>query len=188
MKWCGKTTLALRYLHQHPKRIILDGAGDFKKGDLLATNLHDFLRFFENGRARPGLDIVYRPARDEHRVRNLVFEFIASMRGWAVLIDECDRFCTPSKMPLWLDNIINMSEHYGLAVITTARRAARLHCDITANADKVVLFHTHEPNDLKFIEASCGKLAAKKAYNLKRLQYFEVAYPPELENPLTNAR
>ena len=188
MKWMGKTTLAVRLLSEHPKRIILDGAGDFKKGDLLATCLHDFLLFFETGQARPGLNIVYRPARDEKHVRNMVFEFISNLRGWALLIDEADRFCTPSKMPTWLDNLINMSEHYGLAVITTARRAARLHCDITANADRVILFHTHEPNDLKYIEACCGKCAALAVPKLRQRQYIEVEYPPRAENPLTTGR
>jgi len=180
----GKTHLALHLLSHHPKRIILDPAGDIK-GDLVAGHLHGFLKFFEEGRARPGMRIVYRPAEDDRKVRELVFKFLAGMRGWAILIDECDRFCTPHSMPLWLDNIINMSEHYGLTVITTARRAARLHCDITANADRLVLFHTHEPNDLKYIEGCCGKKIAKLVPNLIQRHYIEVAYPPEMGKELT---
>jgi len=75
-----------------------------------------------------------------YEVGNLIF-----------VVDELDQWCGPASLPGGLRNIINYGRHSQVDFLGLSRRPARVHRDVTANADTWHVFQTVEKRDLDYI-------------------------------------
>lgn len=176
----GKTTLARHYLRSHPKRVIVDPMGEHN-GDRIAESLDDFLALFDEPLPNP-VTLVYRDREDADDYAPYLFDFLGSLSGWTIFIDEVDRFCSPHSIPRELRNLLNYRRHDGISLIVVARRAAAIHRDVSALASRICLFHTHERTDLDYIRFSVGQEYADKCAKLSFYKYLEAEFPPTPEN------
>ena len=84
-----------------------------------------------------------------------------------LLLDEVDLICGPSagrdNPVLWA---ANYGRHSGLMLICTARRPARIHRDLTALADRIILYRLTEPRDLAYVREYCGAEMADRVARL----------------------
>ena len=90
-----------------------------------------------------------------------------------VVVDEINLFCSPSKCPAPLLELLRIGRHAEVDLIFAARRPAEVSRDLTAQSDKTVVFKTIEPADLEFFSKVCGKAFAERLPNLAQ-------YRPEL--------
>lgn len=90
-----------------------------------------------------------------------------------VVVDEINLFCSPSKCPAPLLELLRIGRHAEVDLIFAARRPAEVSRDLTAQSDKTVAFKTIEPADLEFFSKVCGKAFAERLPNLAQ-------YVPEL--------
>jgi len=66
------------------------------------------------------------------------------------VIEEFSRFCSPhSPPPSEVYELIDMLRHYGIGLMTVARRPAQVHTDTLELADSVIVFHLQGPNDVR---------------------------------------
>lgn len=81
-----------------------------------------------------------------HRVLSVCFE----VGNLIVVVDEADQYCSPSTIPASFSDIVNRGRHRQVDLIVLSRRPARVHRDITANADLWHVFQTVEARDLEY--------------------------------------
>ncbi len=176
----GKTTLARWFLASRNRRIIVDPMAEHH-GDLIASSLDEFLSLFDQELPNP-VSLVYRPLADADDYEPYLFDFLMDCRTWTIFIDEVDRFCNPHFIPREFRDLLNFRRHLDIDLILVARRPAAVHRDLSALADRVCIFHTHERRDLDYIRGSVGEEFSSKCANLTYHQYLEANFPPELGN------
>jgi hypothetical protein len=70
------------------------------------------------------------------------------MRPELYAIEEMSRFCSPnSPPPEEVYELIDRAAHYGVGLLTIARRPAQVHTDVTELADNVIIFPLAGSND-----------------------------------------
>ena len=174
----GKSKLA-RVLHSNYLwRITIDPRAEHK-GEHICESLVDFFDLARGGgQVRTG--IVVRDIQDVDDYRDVLFDYLQACRGFCVFVDEVDKYADPKKkggvVPGLLE-LANYRRHLGIDLIFVARRAARVDRDLTALADTVHLFHTHEALDLKYMRDNFGKDVAARLPRLLRDQYITVEWP-----------
>lgn len=102
------------------------------------------------------------------------FEF-ANRVAWAaenftVVWEEVDSFVDAGRLPEWAFRIVNHGRHRGLRVFACARRPARVSRDLTANATRIVAFHTSEPADVEYLRKYVGQAVAVQVAGLGRYE------------------
>lgn len=120
--------------------------------------------------------MVHRPVNDRNDYTPALFEFLCHLKGYGILIDEADQFAQPASRPRSFDNLINYQGHLGVDLYLVSRRAARIPRDVTALADRLCVFHTKEPNDLKYLKALTGTLTDDKLRSLPKYKYLEIEF------------
>lgn len=76
--------------------------------------------------------------------------------------DEVDTFQEKTRLAEYAYDIINTGRHRGLRVFACSRRPARVPIDIRANANRICVFNTHEPTDLRALSERMGDEAVKE--------------------------
>ncbi len=76
--------------------------------------------------------------------------------------EEVDRFIGPRELPKHADEIINAGRHKRIGIFACARRAAKIPRDLTANANRIIVFGSNEPIDVKYVRDHIGKEWADK--------------------------
>jgi len=73
-----------------------------------------------------------------------------NMRPEVVAVEEVSRFCGPnSPPPDSVYELIDLARHYGVGLLTTARRPAQVHSDLTELADNVIFFRLTGKNEYR---------------------------------------
>lgn len=91
--------------------------------------------------------IVLRTA-DFNAAVDWVCSALWTAKGGTLVIDEGDAFRIPDAP--CLNEAVRYGRNRGISIIVGCRRPAELSKNITANANKIYCFMTHEPNDLKY--------------------------------------
>lgn len=74
--------------------------------------------------------------------------------------DEVDRFTAPgSPLPPLAYLIANESRHSRIRLYILARRPARVNRDLTSYANRMIVFRTQEPADIKYFRERSAELA-----------------------------
>lgn len=105
---------------------------------------------------------------------SLAVDFISTAlweaRGGTLILDEIDSV-NSSEAPCF-DNLVRYGRNRGIDLITGCRRPFEIPRNITANANSIYIFQTHEPRDIDYYEEIIGPIA----YNLPSIQKFSGFY------------
>jgi hypothetical protein len=176
-KGSGKTTLTRSLLHDEKRYIIADSLNEYDAPQIAATE-SEISRECEkklNGKLRlcikVGSDQMFDAACDAAYITGKVKPVL-------FVIEEADMRCSPSYVTPSLDRLIRYGRHWGVSILAVARRPAEVTRHLTAQADTIAVFRTHEPRDLEFFKQRCGEEFARALPKLK--QYHYVTWGDEL--------
>lgn len=118
-------------------------------------------------------------------LRRTVTDNDRSMRPEVVAVEEVSRFCSARKQPPeQLYELIDLARHYGVGLVTIARRPAQVHSDLTELADNIIFFKLKGENDKRKLNNMVAGLGDRVAdlgdYEFIRLtpDYEVIEYDP----------
>ena len=68
-----------------------------------------------------------------------------------LVVDEVDFYVQPGYAPGPFSELVRIGRHWGVEMICMARRPASVWRNLTANADHLCVFLTHEPRDITYL-------------------------------------
>lgn len=160
MRGSGKTTLIAGQVNDMKKPVvIIDVFGNpkFENENWIHTNsipncLNEIANSFEF-EDHPQI-IVLQPL-DYNTAIDEISRALWVVKGGTIVIDEGDSFDI-SEAPCF-DEIIRYGRNRGVSLIVGCRRPAEISKHITAGANRIYCFMTHEPNDLKYFASVFGE-------------------------------
>lgn len=159
---CGKTYLATKLIARCRRVIHYDTVANVGSGERQnqlpgfteicgLASLREFLCRFGGGRFR----VLYRPGLDRGVTARNEFDAVCKLvclaRNVVFSVDEVWRFCQPNFAPEPLCNIAFTGRHYGVTLVTTAQRPARVAKDLLAIASQHRIFRM-PPSDIAGIQ------------------------------------
>lgn len=176
IKGAGKSTQARRLLEGRERVIIIDPMWEHTQGVLVTSyrDLVDYIRPRRFMRYR----VVLRTQSAEDRDAAIALATMGTpddppLPGCTIFIDEIDKLCSPSSLPAHLQRLVNYGRHYRVSLIAAARRPKRIHHDVTANADRILVGKVQEPADLDYLADYIGETLAARARALQKPQFVE---------------
>jgi hypothetical protein len=140
----GKSFLIKNFLRTARLRfVIYDPLGEYG-GFMQADNAHDILDYVE---AEESFIYTSDQDADFERFCQIIYE----ATDYYIVIDEIDLFTQAGNMPQSLRKIVRYGRHKNLGLIVISRRPAAMPREITSQADFILSFTQHEPNDLKYL-------------------------------------
>lgn len=100
------------------------------------------------------------------------------IEGGTLVLDEADSFEFP-EAPCY-DQIIRYGRNKNISVITGVRRPAEIHKNITAAANKMFAFGTHEPRDIEYFEKTIFGTKAQELINCPKYSGIFVDYDEQV--------
>lgn len=154
----GKTTLALRHAATYRRVLWCDPNGELEakrlKGAVMCSDRAYLLDLMA---ARGPMRIIWRGAITGGED---AFDFANraawASEDWCVVWDEVDRFTTASRMPTYARKLVDSGRHRGLRVWGIARRPASVPRRLSANVQRMLIYRTTEPADLRFYRHIVG--------------------------------
>jgi hypothetical protein len=148
-KGSGKTTLARSLATKARRVLILDTLGTDYGGGAVVGRSADLDGYYQNVRGGSDFSIIVRPT--DQQLVDRFFWHVRRSEDVVAIVEEADRYCSPSTIHPDLAWSINYGRQFGQSIIACARRAHRVHRDLTANADWIVTHQTTEPRDLDYL-------------------------------------
>jgi hypothetical protein len=109
----------------------------------------DCVEWLWQQRTRRRWSCICRPTSD--RDEDAIWRALGA-DGWIgdcmLVVDEVDRWCTPSWTRAELRHVIHYGRHRRIDVVATCRRIANTSRDLSSQADTICAFATCEPRDL----------------------------------------
>ena len=146
----GKSTLAKRFLQEKRRVIVFDPLGEYSGEQF--SHLGELLARIRN---RKSFFVVYRPrdARAEFPWLARIAYEVGSL--WLVA-EEISWAISPAKMPEPVEVLIRYGRHRDVDLLGISRRPAEVNRDLTANANEIYIFRTHEPRDIAYFRSIIG--------------------------------
>jgi hypothetical protein len=151
----GKTVF-LRHLAKHLKRYIIWDI-NWEHGNLgyVVHHHHFIMPEFNRGMKH----LIFQPLDKSEESFNKFCLIVFSLSNLTVIIEEIERYATVHFMPEGLKRIIDIGRHRGIGLYCTCRRAKRIHGDINFNADHIIVFAQHRPQDKYYLREWIGEKA-----------------------------
>jgi hypothetical protein len=160
----GKSFLIKDFLRSAALRFaIYDPLGEYG-GFAKAENSHDILDFVEAEE-----NFIYTSDKDEdfETFCRIMYE----ANNYYILVDEIDLFTQAGNMPPSLRKIVRYGRHKNIGLIVISRRPAAMPREITSQADFILSFTQHEPNDLKYLGEFMTSANAESLKTLPKYGY-----------------
>ena len=100
--------------------------------------------------------VIYQPIDKSTGHFNQFCGIILQTNNIVLVVEEVERHATSYFIPPNLKTIIDIGRHKGIGLICTARRTMRTNPDIPYNANHVIIFKQHRPQDLEYMATFCG--------------------------------
>ena len=104
------------------------------------------------------------------------FQFIARIAceigALTLLAEEISWAISPAKMDAGVENLIRYGRHQDVELIGISRRPAEVNRDLTANANEIYIFRTHEPRDIAYFREILGSSVADSLPSLAKFTPF----------------
>lgn len=169
----GKTTLAHKLIAGKRRILVFDPLGQFKGEKEFRTIKELALYCLDSGLREKGkpFALVYRPIRARAE-----FPFIARIAceigALTLLAEEISWAISPAKMDAGVENLIRYGRHQDVELIGISRRPAEVNRDLTANANEIYIFRTHEPRDIAYFREILGSSVADSLPSLAKFTPF----------------
>ena len=188
MTQSGKSFYVEHFLLRERKRkIVFDSARCFKSGQdwiPLRSNDPKVLSKTLNGLKRDSYFYVYKPARNENRVKAFdltiswacalgrsVGERVDPSERVLLVCDEADSLCQPMHASAKFDFIINEGRHDNVDSVFICRDPNNLFIDARKNASVIVSFFQPLAKEMPFFKSLIGREMAEKLSKLPRFHY-----------------
>jgi len=83
-----------------------------------------------------------------------------------LFVDEIDLYMSAYNCNESLQKIIRYGRHRRVSLVGISQRPANVHRDLTAQADILVMYQTHEPRDVDYLAVRIGKENAERLRSL----------------------
>lgn len=173
----GKSYLARSQLATFPRFIIFDPNAE-PANVKLGRPVHDFRELVDlliKAKGGPvritwrGMIGAANPPEEYDRANAAAL----AAENLAVLWDEVDQYAVEDrvlKLRPFARQVINTGRHRGLKVLACSRRPAMVPRDLTANAQRIIVFHTHEPRDLLYFRQLMGRQVSDQLKGLREAE------------------
>lgn len=164
-KGSGKSYLCRKLVNAASRRIIIDPMRESVSGAVVKSfpALVEYLRRVRRGR----FSVILR-AMDIQSELDAIALTVAGepdnppLPDTTLYVDEIDRLCSPSQIPEPLFRLANYGRHFRISLIGAARRPKRIHHDLTANADRLLIGALMEPADADYFREYIGDELAER--------------------------
>lgn len=99
--------------------------------------------------------IVHIPYGNRKSFNDLLYRLLK--QGWKgiIIVDEADKFFPNMEKLTDLENyFIQIGRHHGIGMIAVTRRLAKMHTDLTSQANKLYLFKHWQRADIQYLKES----------------------------------
>lgn len=182
----GKTHLISKNLETFPGPVaVVDVLGNFQieteddDGNLellypTTTSTAEFIGWLENWKPDDENKVFVLMPGEPSVSLDYVCAGLWELRGGTLVLDEVDAFKI-SEAPCF-DQIIRYGRNYDINLITGCRRPAEISRNITAGANKVLIYQTQEPRDVDYFEETVLGTEAQKLPTLLKFHGLIVDY------------
>lgn len=194
----GKTTL-IRALVESPETrrpiVIVDVLGNFNPHVTNEENedtnpngidwvliqepaflIEELKKYVSDPEKHSGIIVAQSP--DAARMLDFASSALWEIKGGTLVLDEAD-FVSLADCPCF-DEAIRYGRNRGVDLITGCRRPAEISKNITAGADLILCFTTHEPRDIEYFSKVLGSDFAERLPTLKRHHGLFIDYRDEI--------
>jgi hypothetical protein len=151
-KGSGKSTLVRKVADLYPRVFVIDTMAEY--GDRRRSSWH-----IANG-FKACVEVI-RDAHEQKRFRialrtdttNEALDLMAliyTVPDSMLIVEETAFYCSPSHLPDEMQALVRLGRHQRISQVYVTQRPAAIHRDLTAAADLVVAFRTHENRDVKY--------------------------------------
>ena len=165
-KGSGKSTLLLRILADYPRVYMLDTNEEYgtEQRFEVAQGFGPCVAAITDSVQEPKFRLSLRVFDSDEFVP--LIRLIDTVPDCVIAVEEAADYCTPSKLPPELSHLLRTGRHRQISQIYTTQRPADVHRSVTANADLVIAFQSHEPRDLAYFRSLGGKGADDRVRDL----------------------
>lgn len=172
-KGSGKTYMARRIVEDKQRLVVFDPQCQFSDCGVVLHTWADFVVYLYTNRGR-NFRAVYQPhipamvsEPSEHdnfdvirsEFRRMCWFVDTWYRDIWLMIDEIDKVLDPRTGDGFFKNMINRGRHTQINIVATTIRYTDTQRSLTAQADVIISFHTHEPADVRYFRGYFGDLA-----------------------------
>lgn len=167
-KGSGKTSLAKHMIRDKRRLLIYDPMGQFSDCGVVINDPVVLIEYLKRNIAG-SFRVVYQPADDIGTDIAVEFEntceIVHCLEDLYFVVDEVDTYAQSNNCPPYFNNLVQRGRHKRISLVVTTRRHTETTRHLTAQADILISFSQHEPNDLKYL----GTFFGKEADNLPTL-------------------
>lgn len=165
-KGSGKTVMARHMVSDKRRLIVYDPMRQFSSCGAVLVRFEDLVAYISHNR-RGHFRAVYQPeipldATDD-RVRAefiRMCDLVNRLVNVYFLVDEIDNCLPPrDRENGFFKNMIQRGRHAQVSLVATTIRYTDTQRNLTAQADTIICFHTHEPSDVKYFRNYFGIMA-----------------------------
>ena len=156
-----------RHMVRDKRRLIVyDPMRQFSACGVSLGNFGDILSYISANRRGP-FRAVYQPeipiGSTEDTVRSefiRICDLVNRLVNVYFLVDEIDNCLPPrDRENGFFKNMIQRGRHAAVSLVATTIRYTDTQRNLTAQADTIICFHTHEPSDIRYFRSYFGTMA-----------------------------
>jgi hypothetical protein len=165
-KGSGKTVIARHLVKDRPRLVAYDPMRQFGACGVSLGTFEDILSYISENRRGP-FRAIYQPEIPIGSTQDTVqqefiriCDLVNRLVNVCFLVDEIDNCLPPrDRENGFFKNMIQRGRHAGVSLVATTIRYTDTQRNLTAQADKIVCFHTHEPSDIRYFKSYFGEMA-----------------------------
>lgn len=164
-KGSGKSVMARYYVRDKRRLVVYDPMMQFSSLGVVINNRLDLCHYLKLNMRR-SFRVVYQPIiglREDDFVKTEFREICRILSCFSniyFMVDEIDNCLSPrGKDNGFFSNMIQRGRHDQISIVATTIRYTDVSRSLTAQADIIICFHTHEPSDVKYFRNYLGAFA-----------------------------
>jgi len=173
----GKTTFTKRVLWPlYTRRVFHDAkceSNDLLTNAALCRTPNELQQVIKNGK----VSILYQPANLSPDDFNKVCEIVYQATNFTLFVDEVSKFCSPSWIEPWHDEIMTRGRSRGVGIVNLSQRPRRCHNTVISEAEHFLVYRLQLETDIAKIKEILPK---KYADMISTLPYHHCIYSDSL--------
>lgn len=163
----GKSTLALDYIKEYDRVIILDPKEEYE--GLIFTDIESLIDFYKINKP-DNFTFVCRFSESVD-IENL-FLFCELIENLLIVVEECELYVSPYVKSSNFLKLVRYGRHHDISILGIARRASELSSDFKAMVSRIISFKQTLPRDIKIM----AELGLENVDTLPEYQFISVDY------------